>query len=59
MSNSSWQFLKMENGQEKNVQSINCMAWNYKFFCAHVIKSWQEEKEKLGHMLQIDVCCSP
>ena len=57
-SDSSWEFLNIENEQIKTAQNNSdreTIAWNY-WLCVEIMNSKRQVMEKLGHVVQIRVC---
>ena len=57
-SDSSWQFLRVENQLIKTVPNDSCGSnWRKTTYsCVEAIKSKRKIREKLGHVVQIHVC---
>ena len=57
-SDSSWEFLRIENKQIKRVQNDSYgKNWHKTtYFCVEAIKSKQTMRGKLGHMVQVHIC---
>ena len=57
-SDSSWEFLKIENEQIKTAQKIfmDKKLRETTYLCVEIMNSKRQVKEKIGHVVQIRFC---
>ena len=57
-SDSSWEFLKIENEQIKTAQKIRMdkKLREITYLCVEIINSRRQAKGKLGHVVQVRFC---